>query len=98
MTVARTIADLAGEETVEPTFGLPAMWVDESLREEAMFKGLTVVDPQTVITTHLTEIVKDHMADLLSHAETQKLLDELPRELPFDDAARSQPRHRRLDR
>ncbi|MCA0452308.1 MAG: FHIPEP family type III secretion protein, partial [Proteobacteria bacterium] len=55
-------------------------WVDEALREEAMFKGLTVVDPQTVITTHLTEIVKDHMADLLSYSETQKLLDDLPKE------------------
>ncbi|MCA3245585.1 MAG: flagellar biosynthesis protein FlhA [Azospirillum sp.] len=71
---------MAGEPTKEPTFGLPAMWIDESLREEAMFKGLTVVDPQTVITTHLTEIVKDHMADLLSHAETQKLLDDLGKE------------------
>jgi flagellar biosynthesis protein FlhA len=71
---------LAGEETTEPTFGLPAMWVVEGLREEAVFRGYTVVDPATVITTHLTEVVKDHMADLLSYAETQKLLDELPKE------------------
>ncbi len=71
---------LAGEETVEPTFGLPAMWVDPSQREEALFRGYTVVDPATVITTHLTEIAKENMADLLSHAETQKLLDELPKE------------------
>jgi flagellar biosynthesis protein FlhA len=70
---------LSGEETVEPTFGLPAMWVDESLREEASFRGYTVVDPATVITTHLTEIIKDNMADLLSYAETQKLLDDLPK-------------------
>jgi flagellar biosynthesis protein FlhA len=69
--------DLAGEATVEPTFGLPAMWVAESLREDASFRGLTVVDPPTVITTHLTEIIKDNMADMLSYAETQKLLDEL---------------------
>jgi len=68
---------LPGEETVEPTFGLPAMWVEEGLREEASFKGYTVVDPATVITTHITEIVKDNMAELLSYAETQKLLDEL---------------------
>ena len=68
---------LAGEATVEPTFGLPAMWVAETLREDASFQGLTVVDPPTVITTHLTEIVKDNMADMLSYAETQKLLDEL---------------------
>ncbi len=71
---------LAGEETTEPTFGLPAMWVDPNSREEALFRGYTVVDPATVITTHLTEIVKDNMAELLSHAETQKLLDELGKE------------------
>ena len=68
---------LPGEETVEPTFGLPAMWVEDGLREEASFKGYTVVDPATVVTTHITEIVKDNMAELLSYAETQKLLDEL---------------------
>jgi flagellar biosynthesis protein FlhA len=68
---------LAGEETIEPTFGLPAMWVDESMRDEAMFRGYTVVDPGTVITTHLTEVVKDNMSDLLSFAETQKLIEEL---------------------
>ncbi len=72
--------NLAGEETVEPTFGLPAMWVDPTLREEALFRGYTVVDPSTVITTHLTELIKDNLAELLSHAETQKLLDELPKE------------------
>lgn len=71
---------LPGENTVEPTFGLPAMWIDEQYREEAYVKGYTVVDASTVITTHLTEIVKDNMADLLSYAETQKLLDELPNE------------------
>ena len=68
---------LPGEDTKEPTFGLPAMWIDESNREEAMFRGYTVVDPGTVITTHLTEMIKDHMAEMLSYAETQKLLDEL---------------------
>ncbi|MBO0335209.1 flagellar biosynthesis protein FlhA [Sneathiella sp. CAU 1612] len=70
--------DLPGEETVEPTFGLPAVWVDAGQREEASFRGYTIVDPATVITTHLTEILKDHMPDLLSYAETQKLLDDLP--------------------
>ena len=72
--------NMTGEETTEPTFGLPAMWVDASAREEALFRGYTVVDPSTVITTHLTEIVKDNMSELLSHAETQKLLDDLPKE------------------
>ena len=71
---------LPGESTTEPTFGLPAMWIDEQHREEAHFKGYTVVDAPTVITTHITEIIKDNMADLLSYAETQKLLDELPPE------------------
>ncbi len=71
---------LPGEETNEPTFGLPAMWVAESHREEALFKNYTVVDPPTVITTHLTEVVKDNMAELLSYAETQKLLDDLGKE------------------
>lgn len=72
--------NMTGEDTTEPTFGLPAMWVDPSAREEALFRGYTVVDPSTVITTHLTEIVKDNMSELLSHSETQKLLDELPKE------------------
>ena len=71
---------LPGEETVEPTFGLPAMWVTETYREEALFRNYTVVDPPTVVTTHLTETVKDNMADLLSYAETQKLLDDLGKE------------------
>ncbi|MEW5728072.1 MAG: flagellar biosynthesis protein FlhA [Pseudomonadota bacterium] len=71
---------LPGEKTKEPTFGLPAMWVDPQNREEALFRGYTVVDPPTVITTHLTEVIKDNMAELLSHAETQKLLDELDKE------------------
>ena len=71
---------LPGEETTEPTFGLPAMWIEASHREEASFRGYTVVDPATVITTHLTEVIKENMADLLSYSETQKLLDDLPKE------------------
>ncbi|MBN8890858.1 MAG: flagellar biosynthesis protein FlhA [Rhodospirillales bacterium 70-18] len=72
--------DLQGEPTREPTFGLPALWIDPGKRDEANFRGCTVVDPPSVLTTHLTEIVKQNMAELLSYAETQKLLDELPRE------------------
>jgi flagellar biosynthesis protein FlhA len=71
---------LQGEQTREPAFGLPALWIDPSAKEEAMFHGCTVVDPSSVLTTHLTEVVKENVADLLSYAETQKLLDELPRE------------------
>ena len=68
---------LPGEETTEPTFGMPAKWINEAEREEAMFRGYTVVDPATVVTTHLTEVVKDNMAELLSYSETQKLLSDL---------------------
>ena len=71
---------LPGEKTKEPTFGLPAVWIDPSSREEALFRGYTVVDPSTIITTHLTEVIKDHMPELLSYSETQKLLDELDKE------------------
>ena len=72
--------NLPGENTFEPTFGLKAMWIDPSYREEAMFRGYTVVDPATVVTTHITELVKDNMPELLSYAETQKLLEELDKE------------------
>ena len=68
---------LSGEATIEPTFGLPAMWIHERHREEAVFRGYTVVDAPTVVTTHLTEIIRDNMDELLSYAETQKLLDDL---------------------
>ena len=72
--------DLPGEHVREPAFGLPATWIDEVLREEATFRGYTIVDPATVLTTHLTEILKDNMADLLSYGEVQKLLKDLPAE------------------
>ena len=68
---------IRGEPTKEPVFQLPALWIDRDMREEAGFRGLTVVDCGTVVTTHLTEIVKDNIADLLSYAETQKLLNEV---------------------
>ena len=72
--------ELPGEHVREPAFGLPATWVDEALREEATFRGYTIVDPATVLTTHLTEILKENMPDLLSYAEVQKLLKDLPAE------------------
>ncbi|MGF7155038.1 flagellar biosynthesis protein FlhA [Novosphingobium gossypii] len=68
---------LSGEATQEPVFKLPAQWIDRDLRQEAGFRGLTVVDCGTVVTTHLTEIVKDNIADLLSYSEVQKLLDDV---------------------
>ncbi len=69
-----------GESTTEPTFGLPALWIEASRRDEAVAHGCTVVDPPSVLTTHITEMVRENMAELLSYSETQKLLDELPRD------------------
>jgi len=74
------LPDLQGEKTNEPAFGLPALWIEESLREEALARGCTVVDCAGVLATHLTEIVRENMSELLSYSETVKLLDELPRE------------------
>ena len=71
---------LPGIRTREPTFGLNAVWVDDSRASEAEMQGLTVVDPESVITTHLTEVIKEHMPEILTYAATQKLIDELPKE------------------
>ena len=71
---------LPGLHTTEPTFGLPATWVDAALKEEAAIKGYTVVDAATVLATHLTELLKANMSELLSYAEVQKLLKDLPKE------------------
>jgi flagellar biosynthesis protein FlhA len=71
---------ITGEETREPVFNLPALWIDRALRDEAGVRGLTVVDCGTIITTHLTELVKDNIADLLSFTETHKLLTEIHKE------------------
>jgi flagellar biosynthesis protein FlhA len=71
---------LPGMHTTEPTFGLPATWVDAALKEEATIKGYTVVDAATVLATHLTEVLKTNMSELLSYAEVQKLIKELPKE------------------
>jgi flagellar biosynthesis protein FlhA len=72
--------NLPGTHTTEPTFGLPATWVDASIKEEAAMQGYTVVDAATVLSTHLTELLKGNMADLLSYGEVQKLLKDLPKE------------------
>jgi len=72
--------NLPGVHTVEPTFGLPATWVDAAQKEEAAVKGYTVVDAATVLSTHLTELLKTNTAELLSYGEVQKLVKELPKE------------------
>ena len=61
--------NVPGLHTTEPTFGLPATWVDAALKEEASLKGYTVVDAATVLSTHLTELLKNNMSDLLSYGE-----------------------------
>jgi flagellar biosynthesis protein FlhA len=71
---------LPGIHTTEPTFGLPATWVDSSQKEEAAMKGYTVVDAATVLSTHLTELLKANTAELLSYGEVHKLIKELPKE------------------
>ncbi|KQO70836.1 MULTISPECIES: flagellar biosynthesis protein FlhA [unclassified Methylobacterium] len=71
---------LPGQHMLEPTFGLPATWIDASLRDQAQLKGYTVVDAATVVSTHLTEIIKAHVSELLNHVEVQKLLREVSKE------------------
>jgi flagellar biosynthesis protein FlhA len=72
--------DLPGHHTTEPTFGLPATWIEPALRDEAELRGLSIIDPSTVISTHLTEVLKANVADLLSYANVQSLLSGLPKE------------------
>jgi flagellar biosynthesis protein FlhA len=72
--------ELDGERTKEPTFGLPAVWIGEAKRQDAIFRGYTVVDLASVLITHLTELVREHLSEMLSYAETQKLVEGLPRE------------------
>lgn len=72
--------DLPGHQTTEPTFGLPATWIDPALRDEAELRGLSIIDPSTVISTHLTEVLKANVAELLSYANVQSLLSGLPKD------------------
>lgn len=73
---------ISGIETREPAFNLPAIWIPESQREEAMLAGYTVVDPATVIATHLTEVFKRHLADFLDRQAVQGLLDTVAKHSP----------------
>jgi flagellar biosynthesis protein FlhA len=73
---------LKGTPTKEPAFGLDALWIAESERERAQFAGYTVVDLSTVITTHLTELVKAHAHELLGRQEAQMLIDNLKKDYP----------------
>lgn len=73
-------SDIKGEEIREPAFGLFAKWINPEDKEEALFNNCTVVDPSTVITTHLTELVKENITELLSYSETQNLVNEIGEE------------------
>ena len=74
--------DIPGIPTKEPAFGLDAMWISEADRERAQFAGYTVVDPPTVITTHVTEIIKNYAHEILGRQEVQELLDNLSIDYP----------------
>ncbi len=71
---------LPGIHTTEPTFGLPATWIEPALRDEAELLGYSIIDPSTVISTHLTEVLKSNVSELLSYSNVQSLLSGLPKE------------------
>ena len=76
-------ATLPGTPTKDPAFGLPAIWIDASLREQAQVYGYTVVDASTVVATHLNHLIHAHSAELLGRQEVQQLLDRIGKESPM---------------
>ena len=76
------VEDIPGEKTTDPAFGLPAIWISDNRRDEAERAGYTVVDPPSIIATHLTEIIRHHAADILGLQDTQAILDTLKKEYP----------------
>lgn len=74
--------NLPGTQVNDPTFGLPAFWIDAQLREQAQAMGYTVVDASTVVATHLNQLMMNHAAELLSRQELQALLDHIEKESP----------------
>ena len=73
---------LGGNQTTDPAFGLPAVWIDAALREQAQSMGYTVVDAGTVVATHLNHLITSHAAELLGRQEVQQLIDHLGKESP----------------
>ncbi|WP_274651530.1 flagellar biosynthesis protein FlhA [Paenibacillus humicola] len=73
---------VVGIETTEPAFGLPALWIDEAMKERAELAGYTVVDPPSVVATHLTELIKRHAHELIGRQETKALVDNLKESYP----------------
>lgn len=78
----RVSGPLAGRETKDPAFGLPAFWIDSGGREQAHALGYTVVDASTVVATHLNHVILNHAAELLGRQETQALLDHIGKDAP----------------
>jgi flagellar biosynthesis protein FlhA len=78
----RVVGQLQGTVTKDPAFGLPAVWIDTALREQAQAYGYTVVDASTVVATHLNHLILSHAAELLGRQEAQALLDHLAKEMP----------------
>ena len=76
------IQEIEGVKTVDPAFGLPAIWIDHDKRDEAERAGYTVIDPPSIIATHLLEIIKRSAADILGLQDTQAILDTLKKEYP----------------
>ncbi|MGP3590941.1 flagellar biosynthesis protein FlhA [Vagococcus sp. WN89Y] len=74
--------DLPGTPCEDPAFGLPACWIDEVMREQAQIQGFTVVDPSSVVATHLNHLIMLHTEELFSRQETQQLLDRITKEMP----------------
>ncbi len=74
--------ELEGEETIEPAFGFPAIWIGEDRREKAEQAGYTVVDPSSVIATHITEIIKDHAAEILGREQIHSMVEQLEQDYP----------------
>lgn len=74
--------EITGIPTVEPSFHLPAIWITEGQRERAESMGYTVVDPPSIIATHLTEVIRQHIAELLTRQDTQNLIDNLKESNP----------------
>ena len=68
---------IRGVDTIEPAFGLPAKWIGEDMKEQAEMSGYTVVDPPSVVSTHITELLKRHCHELLGRKETKQLIDHL---------------------
>ncbi|MFG6148897.1 flagellar biosynthesis protein FlhA [Halobacillus sp. B23F22_1] len=75
--------EIEGIETTEPAFGLPAKWITEDLKDEAELSGYTVVDPPSVVSTHITEVIKKHAHQLLGRQETQQLIEHLKESYPI---------------